>query len=404
VPYMDATALAAATTAFKNASVPAKIAGYSTVDCKGAPYDFPLPAKPEDGPSAQIKHVFFVVRENKTFDDLFGDLPGVDGDPALVMAPGRMDDIWPNARKIATTFAHLDNFYSDAEQSIQGHAWTVMGRTSDYEERRWTVIWGRGEFGVGSAAGIGANTTAMGGNIFDVLKAGGVGVQNMGDLYAIPYRDTQWPGGTTDSTIPDTTGACYLAARARAACDLSPFTYVWLVNDHTWGDAAKQPNAALSIATNDEATGMLIDGISHSAIWKDSLVVVVEDDPNTGADHVDLHRTIALFASPWVKRGYVGKAHYDIASVHKVFAHVFGRPYWTSTVADAPLPLDLFTSTPDYTPFEYIPRKFTDLSCNPTGTTGAKEAESWDFSEPDDQPGLSKQSWESLRALGDRGR
>ncbi len=404
VPFMDATALAAATKAFKAASTPAAILGYSSVQCNGAPYDFPLPAKPEDGPSARIKHVVFVVRENKTFDDLFGDLPSVDGDPSLVMAQGRMDDIWPNARKIATSFSHMDNFYSDAEQSIQGHAWTVMGRTSDYEERRWTVIWGRGEFGVGSAAGVGGNTTAMEGNVFDVLKAGGVGVQNMGDLYAIAYRDTQWPGGTTDSTIPDTLGACYLAARARAACDMVPFTYVWLVNDHAWGQSASRPNPAVAIATNDEATGMLLDGISHSPMWKDTLVVVVEDDPNTGADHVDLHRTIALFASPWVKRGYVSRAHYDIASVHKVFAHVFGRPYWSATIANAPLPLDLFTSTPDYTPFTYVPRKFTDLSCNPSGTTGAKEAEDWDFSEPDDQPGLSRQNWESLRSLGDRGR
>jgi hypothetical protein len=404
VPFIDTNALGDATVKFKAANVVQTISGYPQVQCNGAPYDFPLPMKPEDGPSKYIKHVFYIVRENKTFDDLFGDLPGVDGDPTLVMAPNRMDDIWPNARQIAQQFAHLDNFYSDAEQSIQGHAWTVMGRTTDYEERRWVVIWGRGEFSATESAGVGDNTTPAEGNIFAVLKGSNVAVENMGDLYGLAYRDTQWPGGTTDNTIPDTLGACYLAARARAACDTKDFNYVWLVNDHAWGHSADKPNAAVAIATNDEATGMLLDGISHSPLWQESLVVVVEDDPNTGGDHVDLHRTIALFASPWVKRKYVSHGHYDIASVHKLFAHVYGVPYWNQTIAGAPLPLDVFTSTPDYTPYTYVPRRFTDLSCNPGGTQGSKEAEGWDFSEPDNQPGLGRQNWEALRALGDRGK
>jgi hypothetical protein len=174
---------------------------------------------------------------------------------------------------------------------------------------------------------------------------------------------------------------------------------MWLPNDHTFGLGAGKPNPAAMMAVNDEATGMVLDGVSHSPYWKDSLVVVVEDDPNTGGDHVDLHRTIALFASPWVKRGYVSHAHYDISSIHKLFAHIFGKPYWSQTIANAPLPLDLFTSTPDYTPFAYLPRKYSDLSCNPTGTTGAQAAEQWDFSQPDNQPGLDEQVRDYMRAL-----
>jgi hypothetical protein len=181
-------------------------------------------------------------------------------------------------------------------------------------------------------------------------------------------------------------------------CNPKQFTYVWLTNDHTFGLSAGKPNPALMIATNDEATGMLVDGLSHSPAWPTSLVIVIEDDPNTGADHVDLHRSIAVFASPWLRRKYVSHAHYDVASLHKLLAHIYGKPYLNASVANAALPLDLFTSTPDYTPYKYIPRAYQDGSCNPAMGMGAMQAAHWDFSMPDNQPGLGEQVWETLRA------
>jgi hypothetical protein len=144
---------------------------------------------------------------------------------------------------------------------------------------------------------------------------------------------------------------------------------------------------------------MLLDGISHSPLWASSLVIVIEDDPSQGQDHVDMHRSLALFASPWVKHGYVSHAHYDIASVHKLLAHIYGKPYRNQIIANAPLPLDVFTATPDYTPYDYVPRAYNDASCNPKGTKGAKRAEQWDFSEPDDQPGLDRQLREYFREM-----
>ena len=135
IPYMDATALATATATSQADANVQGYGGYPAVQCNGAPYDFPIPETPASGPSALIQHVFFIERENKTFDALFGDLPGVDGDPSYLLAPQFQSSIWQNARSIATTFAHMDNYYSDAEQSIQGHYWDVFGRTSDVNER-----------------------------------------------------------------------------------------------------------------------------------------------------------------------------------------------------------------------------------------------------------------------------
>ena len=397
----DAPTLANYTQTVAAQNAVAAESGYPTVQCNGAPYDFPVPLKPEDGASTKIKHVFFIVRENKTFDYIMGGAAGVDGDPNLVLAPGNMDAIYPNAFAMASQFAQMDNYYIDAEQSIQGHTWTVFGRSTDYAERRWLNIWGRAQFGVTSQPGVGEETTPVEGNVFEFLSNNGIGVQNMGEFVGGlgTTRDMHWPGGTSDGQVPDTTGACYASARLRATCDPKDFTYIWLPNDHTHGLAKGLPNPALYIAVNDEATGMLLDGLSHSPFWADSLFIVVEDDPSEGGDHVDVHRSIAFFASPWIKRNYVSHAHYHLSSIHKLISDIYGKPYRNDTIANAPLPLDLFTSTPDYTPFTYVPRKWTDLTCNPNGTSNSKEADLWDFSQPDNQPGLDQQVWRALHAL-----
>jgi hypothetical protein len=139
--------------------------------------------------------------------------------------------------------------------------------------------------------------------------------------------------------------------------------------------------------------------LSRSPYWPDTLVIVVEDDPQDGSDHVDHHRSIAVFAGPWVRRGYASRGHYDMASLHKLLAHVYGTPYRNDEIAKAPLPLDLFTSTPDYTPFSHVPRRWTDISCNPGGTSEAKLGERWDFTRPDEQPGLGAQVGRYMRSL-----
>jgi hypothetical protein len=137
---------------------------------------------------------------------------------------------------------------------------------------------------------------------------------------------------------------------------------------------------------------MLLDAISHSPLWKSSLVVVTEDDPADGGDHVENHRTPVLFVSPWVKHGYVSKTHIDVSSLHKIFAHVFGIPYPNDLVARAALPLDLFSSTPDYTPFTYQPRQWP-LSCGHQPTLAERQLRaSWgDMDDVDEQPGLDAQ-------------
>ena len=401
VPFPDAAAMSTYTQTYEESNRVAELPGTPKVTCPdGADYDFPIPRTTEEGPSKQIEHVLFIVRENKTFDAIMGDMPGVEGDPSLVLIPGKMDEAFGNIRKIAQGFSHGDNFNHNAEQSIQGHFWTVFGRSSDYTERTWLTTWGRGTRTI-PLQGIDQGTFPEQGGIFHWLERNGVAYNNMGELFGGLGMDNAYGSGgfvSTGGSRPDILDSCYIAGRARVMCDLKTFTYVWLVNDHTFGGEAGKPNPGLMIAVNDEATGMIVDAVSHSPLWESSLVVVIEDDPQDGADHVDTHRSIMVMASPWVKRGYVSHGHYDVPSLHKLFAHILGIPYNNDIVANAAVPFDMFTSTPDYTPYEYIPRKWTDWSCNPAGTRSAVEAEArqWDFTDPDDQPGLSEQVWRIL--------
>lgn len=382
----------------------AKLEGAPKVDCAGAPSDFPVPATNTEGPSKVIKRIVFAIKENKTFDAVFGDLPGVDGDPKLVMAPGQMETLFGNQRKIAKEFTVFDNYYTSAEQSLQGHVWTVYGRTTEFVERTWLTAWGRGlrlpVMGV-------AQGKPVEGSVFNWFQREKILFDNMGELPGaadddkkLPKNcclDNLYPGKFYAQDEPDARKACYIAARARVTCDLKQFTYAVMPNDHTSGGSPGAPTVESYIAVGDEGTGQLLEALSKSPYWQETLVVITMDDPQDGGDHVDAHRTPLLFAGPWVKRGYVSKGHYDTTSIHKLFAHIYGVPYPNEIVARASLPLDAFTSTPDYTPYSHQKRS-VKLACNPKSGKAATTAmmSNWDFSQPDQAPGLSAQIWELL--------
>ncbi|MFO0756319.1 MAG: alkaline phosphatase family protein [Byssovorax sp.] len=397
VPAAELADLSALSATVESGRAIDKLPGRSTVVCPGGAADFPIPETNENGPSAQIKHVILVVRENKTFDAVFGDRKDLgDGDPSLIMAsdPSYQAAIWQNARSIAQQFTNFDNFYTDAEQSIQGHTWTVYGRTTDTMERTWLTIWGRASRTLATPT-LPLDTPKEGG-VFSWFNEVGIGIENMGEIIGNAAPDGRYPGLLYAQSRPDIDKSCYLGGRLRLECNLAPFTYALQTNDHTYGGSAGSPAPEVMIAVNDEASGLLLDALSHSPYWKDSLLIITEDDPQDGGDHVDLHRSLLFMASPWIKRGYVSHGHYDMASVYKLVAHIYGIPYHNDMMRNALLPLDAFTSTPDYTPYTYLPRTVT-APCNAESSAYAKEAERWDFDDLDDQPGLSQQIMKMMK-------
>jgi hypothetical protein len=377
--------------------------GYPTVRCPdGFSSDFPVPATNTAGASKSIQHVFLIVRENKDFDGLFGDFPDVEGDASYVLKPDRddMERIWTNLRDLARAFTLSDNYYTDAVYSTQGHVWATYGRTNDFNERTWAISGAGRDARAIPGGGILPVGQPTEGSLFDWLGDNDVEYDILGEIDGSPQNlpsshppiDFAYPGGPIQNIgFDDDEKACHIAGRARVTCDFGSFVYATLPNDHTFGVSPANPAPETFCAVNDDATGMAVDAITHSPLWASSVIFVTEDDPSQGGEHIDAHRTPLVVISPWVKRGYVSKTHIDMASLHKLFAHVFGKPYPNAIVANAGLPLDMFTSTPDYTPYTYVKRTFP-IACGDESTLAEQRlTESWDFDEPDEQPGLDAQ-------------
>jgi hypothetical protein len=328
---------------------------------------------------------------------VLGDLKGVEGDAAYTLkeTTADMDKVWPNFRDLARTFTVSDNFYNLAVQSTQGHQWTTYGRTTDFCERTWSA-----DARMVPLCGIGEVGRPEQGSVFDWVQGSGVRYDVLGEIVGSPSKlpvdyspiDGKYPGGPFQNiTYNDLEKACHSAGRLRVACDFNAFVYMTLPNDHTVGVDPTNPTPETMCAINDEATGMVIDALSHSPAWPKTLVVITEDDPQQGGDHVDYHRTPLVMVSPWIKRGYVSKTHIDVASLHKLFAHILGLPYPSVPVAKAGLPLDVFTSTPDYTPYTYQPHKWP-IACGAAASKAeSRITRSWDFSVADAQEGLGDQ-------------
>ncbi len=386
----------------------AGLTGAPTVSCPEGASDFPVPATNTEGPSAQITHVFLFIRENKAFDGVFGDFPGVNGDPAytLKQKPGEMDEIWANFRTLGRSFAISDNFYTDAVYSTQGHTWDTYGRSNDFDERTWAVSGdGRNARSI-PGSGVANVGKPVEGSMFDWLGNNDVYYDILGEVVGFPAVtstvhppvDAKYPGGPFQNILyDDDEKACHIAGRARVTCDFGSFVYATISNDHTGGVSLSNPAPETFCAVNDDATGMAVDAIAHSPLWASSVIFITEDDPSQGGEHVDSHRTPIVIISPWVNHGYVSHTHFDVPSLHKLFAHILGKPYPNTLVAHAALPLDLFTSTPDYTPYTYKPRTFP-LYCGEASTQAENRlTKSWDFDDPDEQPGLDRQVMRWMR-------
>jgi YVTN family beta-propeller protein len=381
---------------------------FGGVDCPaGAPYDFPIP-QPGGGPSTLIDQVILVIRENKTYDAYFGALvdaagaPHGNGDPTLTIVPvAETEQVFPNTLELARQFAIGDNYYSGAEQSIQGHVWTVHGRTTDFVERSWLTTWGRNYWRVPPQGILQEMGSPEEGSIFDYLTREGIGVTNYGELVGSSQSASPaagYPGSVYTMEISDVEKAEFVGRQARVRCRLEPFTYAVMPNDHTFGRQAGRPTPRAMIADNDSGMGVLADRISHSSFWPRTVIFMIQDDPQDGGDHVDNHRAPLIVISPWVKRGYVSSVHYNESSIYRTIQLILGideplNAYWANA---APM-YDLFTSTPDYTPYTNIPRRWPE-DVNPAdGSALAAMSARWDFSVPDEQPGLSRMLWRHLR-------
>ncbi len=392
-------------------------------------------------PSLGIQHVFLIVKENRTYDGVLGDIAKANGDPKLVMY-GR--DVTPNHHALAEKFVVLDNFYAGGAISFDGHQWLMQGFVSDYVERAFAssprgyaynmadalVVAPTGFFWQAAAKPL---SVRIYGEFqlparWDPVRQNTVDMNESDNLswteYWKAYQENRW-----QTIVGSRSGVPALAPYAskrypyptlaindqiRAEEYLREFdereksgqipqlSIISLNSDHTNGTSPKVPRPRAMVADNDLALGRIVERISKSNVWANSLILVTEDDAQDGVDHVDGHRTIGLAIGPHVRRDSVDSNHYNHTSMIRTIQEIFRIPQRTRALEAARPMTSIFTEKADLAPYEKLVPKVALDEMNPPVTAlagrqlwGAKQSMAMNFKALDDAPAetLNKILW-----------
>jgi len=365
---------------------------YNKNDELTAPGEKGNPVPMKIGNPSPIKHVFYIIKENRTYDQVLGDMPEGNGDSSLCIFG---EKITPNLHALAKEFVLLDNFYVDAEVSADGHNWSMGGYATDYLEKTWPTSYG-GRGGTYDGEGNLAIANNKGGFIWNQCARAGVSYRTYGE-FADDYKPnipilkghychyyTGW-----DQKVRDTTrvGQWERDFDSLVAIHALPqLNTLRIINDHTEGLRKGRPTPFAHCADNDLAVGMLVDYLSRSPVWKESVVFVLEDDAQDGPDHVDAHRSTAYVAGGFVKRHLVDHTMYSTTSVLHTIELILGIPPMTQYDAAA-MPLwRCFSDSADLKPFDVKPLQ-TDINArNTVENVWQRKSETFDFSKEDRIP------------------
>ena len=365
----------------------------------------PVPLYPGQKESP-IKHIVFISKENRTYDEIMGQLENANGDPALARFGSGVKikkiknvTVMPNHLALARQFAFGDNFYVDSDVSADGHRWLVNTYPNEWCETVSPANYGnnRNFKKESTAPGIFSFTGAAGaiypedyneaGSFWDHLFRNGINFYNFGFSimlepaiyswstenikngilhfvnYPIPnpvYENTSRMYPTYNTAIPDNFRIDRFIEEfnkkwgARSSDTMPDVITVIIPNDH---GAGKRPKAGYPyfqsyMVDNDLAVGRIVEFLTHTSYWKNMLIIITEDDAQGGIDHVDAHRSILTVISPWVKRNYASHVHYSFGSIFKTFYNILGLPYLNQYDAGATDLRDFFTTEPDFTPYD----------------------------------------------------
>jgi hypothetical protein len=341
-----------------------------------------------------IKHVFFILKENRTYDQILGDMPQGNGDPKLAWFGA---EVTPNQHALAAQYGLFDDFFASGEVSEAGHYWADMAFVNDYTERTWPSVYGNRDTVDDALSAIGT-AIPRNGYIWQAAKAAHIHFRNYGEMSAVaaPFG----PASNPDKALEAMSDSRYASFdldysdlnRAQEwrrefreflrQGDVPQIEYIWLPNDHTYGSRAGKPTPVAYVAQNDYALGRIVDTISHSAIWSSSVIFITEDDAQDGADHVSDQRTTFFLVSPY-SRGGLEHSHYSTVSILRTMELILGlKPLSEYDAMAVPL-YAAFTSTPHMRPFDVIAPKVRLASRNAANAYGAKLSSELDFTRPD---------------------
>ncbi|MCU1385506.1 MAG: hypothetical protein JWL71_4203 [Acidobacteria bacterium] len=386
----------------------------------GIPIGSPIPQSV--GASSPIKHVFYVIRENRTYDQVLGDLTEGNGDPKLTLF-GR--DVTPNAHALAQNFVVFDNFYVDADVSYNGHAYSTAAYASDFVERMWqTIAANRGGLYLAEGGGAMRNpfgnlSAPAGGYIWDYARRANVSVRSYGEF--VEHTSRSVTGDVV--AIASVPGLAGLVAPSYAGWDLDitdakradnwlqefrqyeatgtlpQLNIIRLPNDHTAGAKPGAPTPRAMVADNDVALGRIVEAISGSQYWKDSALFIVEDDAQAGPDHVDSHRSVLLVASPFAKRNAVDHTFYTTSGVLRTIELILGLPPMSQYDSAATPMYSAFTGVPNLAAFVRLAARVPTDERNLATAFGAMQSLAMDFSVEDRAPEglLNEIIWRSVK-------
>ena len=365
----------------------------------------PVPMHPGD--ASPIKYVFYVIKENRTYDQVLGDLKEGNGDTSLVLFGER---ITPNLHALAREFVLLDNFYVDAEVSADGHNWSMGAYATDYLEKTWPTYYG-GRGGRYDAEGNRAIANNKGGFIWDHCQRAGVTYRTYGE-FADNYRPnikslkghycpyyTGWDLGFRDTARVSQWKRDFDSLLAVGA--LPRFNTVRLGNDHTEGMKKGKPSPFTHVADNDLAVGEFIEYLSKSPIWKETVVFILEDDAQNGPDHIDAHRSPVFVAGGLVRRHFVDHTMYSTSSVLRTMELILGLPPMTQYDAAATPLWRCFARETDLSVFRALPANIDLNEKNTASGEMAKRSASLDFSREDRVPDelFNEILWKGVRGM-----
>ncbi|MBS1608032.1 MAG: bifunctional YncE family protein/alkaline phosphatase family protein [Bacteroidetes bacterium] len=350
----------------------------------------PIPMK--IGDASPIKHVFYIIKENRTYDQVLSDIPEGNGDTSLLLFG---EKITPNLHALAKEFVLLDNFYVDAEVSADGHNWSMGGYANDYLEKTWPTSYG-GRGGSYDAEGNREIANNKGGFLWDHCARAGITYRTYGEFaddykpnipvlknHLCPYY-TSW-----DQTVRDTTrvGQWKRDFDSLVAINALPqLNTLRIINDHTEGLSKGRPTPFAHCADNDLAVGMFVEYLSKSPVWKESVVFILEDDAQNGPDHVDAHRSTTYLAGPYVKRNFVDHTMYSTTSVLRTIELILGLRPMSQYDASAVSMWRCFQSSPNLSGFTAKPLQWDINEKNTVVNAWQKKSEQFDFTKEDRIP------------------
>jgi YVTN family beta-propeller protein len=382
----------------------------------GRPEGSPIPGKAGD--RSPIKHVFYVIRENRTYDQVLGDLPRGNGDRNLTLFG---EDVTPNAHALATEFVLFDNFYVDAEVSSDGHAYSTAAYATDAVEKLWPTLYG-GRGGLYLSEGghevrnnYGNLAAPARGYIWDFANRAGVSVRSYGE-----FVSWQAKGGPLRANVPGLEGRFHPSyppydlsipdnrrvdvwleefRRFEKEGGLPALSIIRLGGDHTLGTRPGEPTPRAFVAENDLALGRLVEAVSKSRFWAESAIFVLEDDAQNGPDHVDAHRSVLFVASPWAKRAAVDSTLYTTSGVLRTIELVLGLPPMSQYDAAATPLFAAFSARADLGSFQARPARVPLDERNAGDAPGAQASLLMRLDEADLAPELELNEviWKSVR-------